>query len=193
MLVKRRIAFVLASVLPVLSISADSDVVSRHVLVRHGHVSHLFLVSEAGEAMALGFSFPRLGHGTVGRGDNLPYLSPDERSVAFICDRDLWLFDVESQTENRITDLESGVRYQLPFYSPSGSRLAYLDLGGPTKVMVDDRPVFRWAEMLPPDACTWITDEVMAVAAGDTLWVVEVATGAIRGNPVSITRLTDER
>lgn len=114
----------------------------RHVLVPAGGALHVFLVSDAGRAERLPFQFELSDayYGCVGRGDSRVTLSPDTRRIAFIRMRDLWLLDLPSLYETRVTNfnVEGGAavahRVYITQWSPDSAHLLYcVVLENPTR------------------------------------------------------------
>ena len=99
--------------------------------------------------------------------------------------------DLDGLAVSDLSEIASKARFQWPSYSPSGLHVAYLDGEAGTAVRVDGREIFACGDRLGPDALSWVSDEALAIAVGDTLRVVDARSGALRGPPISIGELRD--
>src|ERR1700676_612838 len=128
--------------------------------------------------------------------EELPSFSPDGRLVAFIRHNDLYVADIASQSESRLTTdgaakilngildwvyeeeiYGRGARYAY-WWSPDSSRVAFLridDTPVPTYVTVDDIPyeqmVERWDWPKAGDSNPTVTLGVVRAAGGPIDWV----------------------
>jgi len=125
------VLLVLLTLLLATEIVAASELPWRPILIRRGDEYRIYRVTAAGKVAPLELSIQRIPEQSGSYGSSVPVLSPDGGTLAYVWQKDVWLLDLDSRQELRVTDVRNdsgataGCVTNFMCWSPDGTRFLY--------------------------------------------------------------------